>query len=110
MHRFSIVLSIVIFSFFLGFTSVIKNQTRITEKKIEKVTLKIFNVKKDLHETELDFYYLSSPKNLSKKITELGLIDYTPIEFSKIYLDYKDFVNSKNKLTNFKKTNEKKTK
>ena len=49
-------------------------------------------------------------KNLSKKITELSLIEYTPIEFSKIYLDYKDFVNFKNKLTNFKKINEKKTK
>ncbi len=110
MHRFIIILSICIFSFFLGLTSVIKNQTRITEKKIEKITLKIFNVKKDLRETELDYYYLSSPKNLSKKITELSLIEYTPIEFSKIYLDYKDFINSKNKLTNLKKINEKKTK
>tara|TARA_B100000902_G_C26953743_1_gene737129 strand:+ start:367 stop:699 length:333 start_codon:yes stop_codon:yes gene_type:complete len=110
MRRFSIALSIGIFSFFLGLTSVIKNQTRITEKKIEKVTLKILNVKKDLHETELDYYYLSSPKNLSKKINELSLIEYTPIEFSKIYLDYKDFINSKNKLTNYKKINEKKTK
>ena len=51
MQRYSIVLSIFIFSFFLGLTSVIKNQTRITEKKIEKVTLKILNVKKDLHES-----------------------------------------------------------
>ena len=110
MRRFSIALSIGIFAFFLGLTSIIKNQTRVTEKKIEKVTLKILNIKKDLHETELDYYYLSSPKNLSKKITELSLIEYTPIEFSKIYLDYKDFVNFKNKLTNFKKINEKKTK
>ena len=105
MQRYSIVLSIFIFSFFLGLTSVIKNQTRITEKKIEKVTQKILNIKKDLHETELDYYYLTSPENLSKKITEYSLIEYTPIEFSKIYLDYEDFVNSKNKLTIFKKTN-----
>ena len=51
MRRFSIALSIGIFAFFLGLTSIIKNQTRVTEKKIEKVTLKILNVKKDLHET-----------------------------------------------------------
>ena len=53
--------------------------------------------------------YLSSPEELSKKIEKLGLVDYVPMNFSKIYFNYNNFINSQKKLT-ILKNNEEKTK
>ena len=61
-----------IFSILLGFTSIIKNQTRIIEKNIYKNNKKIAILEKDLHETQLDYFYLSSPKIYQKKLTNLS--------------------------------------
>ncbi len=99
MSRITLFISICIFSVLLGVTSLIKNQTRIIEKNIYKTDRKISDITKDLHETQLDYSYLSSPKHLSKKIKDLALIEYVPMEFSRIYLNYKDFTNSQKKLT-----------
>ena len=103
MNKIKIILSVCIFSFLLGVTSIIKTQTRIVEKKIYKVDRKIAVIDKDLHETQLDYSYLSSPSYLSKKITELAFIEYLPIDFSRIYLSYKDFNNAQKKITILKK-------
>ena len=100
MSKFKLIISLFIFSVLLGVTSTIKNQTRIIEKKIYKIDKKIALIKKDLHETELDYFYLSSPNNLSKKIRDLDFIEYVPMDFSKIYLNYKDFTNSQKKNNN----------
>ena len=110
MSKIKLIISICIFSILLGVTSAIKNQTRIIEKEIYKTTKKIVILEKDLHETELDYFYLSSPKSLSKRIKDLRLIDYVPMDFSRIYLDYSDFTNSQNKISILNKNNEKKTK
>ena len=110
MSKFKLIISLFIFSVLLGVTSTIKNQTRIIEKKIYKIDKKIALIKKDLHETELDYFYLSSPNNLSKKIRDLDFIEYVPMDFSKIYLNYKDFTNSQKKITILKMNNEEKTK
>ena len=103
-------ISIGIFSILLSITSAIKNQTRIIEKGIYKIDKKIAVIKKDLYETELDYFYLSSPNNLSKKIKDFGDIEYMPMDFSRIYLNYRDFTNSQKKITILKTNNEKKTK
>jgi hypothetical protein len=87
----------------LGVTSVIKNQTRVVEKKIQKVEKKLAEIKKDTHETQLDYSYLSSPAYLSKKIEYLAFIEYVPMEFSKIYLSYRDFFDAQKKITILKK-------
>jgi hypothetical protein len=92
-----------VFSFLLTITSIIKNQTRIIEKNIYKIDRKILVLKKDLSETELDYFYLSSPNNLSNRTKDLALIDYVPMDFSRIYLNYNDFLDSKKKITNLKK-------
>ena len=92
-----------VFSLLLTITSIIKNQTRIIEKNIYKVDRKILVLKKDLSETELDYFYLSSPNNLSNRTKDLALIDYAPMDFSRIYLNYNDFLDSKKKITNLKK-------
>ena len=110
MSKIKLIVSLCIFSILLGITSFIKNQTRIIEKNIYKIDKKITVIKKDLHETELDYSYLSSPNNLSKKIRKLDVIDYVPMDFSKIYLSYKDFQDSQRKITILKMKNEEKTK
>ena len=92
-----------VFSLLLTITSIIKNQTRIIEKNIYKIDRKILVLKKDLSETELDYFYLSSPNNLSNRTKDLALIDYVPMDFSRIYLNYNDFLDSKKKITNLKK-------
>ena len=99
-----------VFGILLGVTSIIKTQTRIIEKKILKLDKKIAVIKKDLHETQLDYFYVSSPGYLSKKIKQLAFIEYMPMDFSRIYLNYRDFTDSQKKITILKMNNEKKTK
>ena len=110
MSKIKLIASLCIFSILLGITSFIKNQTRIIEKNIYKIDRKILAIEKDLYETELDYSYLASPNNLSKKIKDLALIDYVPMDFSRIYLNYKDFTNSQKKITILEMNDENKTK
>ena len=110
MPKIKLIISIGIFSILLSIASAIKNQTRIIEKSIYKIDRKIATIEKDLYETELDYFYLSSPHNLSKKIKDLALIEYIPMDFSRIYFNYKDFIDSQKKITILKTNNEKKTK
>ena len=109
MFKINLIISIFIFSILLGVTSAIKNKTRIIEKNIYKIDRKIAVIKKDLYETELDYFYLSSPNILSKKIKDFAFIEYVPMDFSRIYLNYKDFSDSQKKITILKLDNEKKT-
>ena len=108
MSKIKLIVSLCIFSILLGITSFIKNQTRIIEKNIYKIDRKIAVIKKDLHETELDYSYLSSPNNLSERIKDLAFIEYMPMDFSRIYLNYRDFTGSQRKITILKINNEKK--
>ena len=110
MLKINLIISIFIFSILLSITSAIKNQTRIIEKNIYKIDRKIAVIKKDLHETQLDYFYVSYPGYLSKKIQQLAVIDYVPMDFSRIYFNYKDFIDSQKKITILKIDNEKKTK
>ena len=78
-------IQIIIFLILLIATSIIKNQTRITEKKLFKLNEKITYKEKDINESELDFYFLSSPAEVEKKINILGKNNYIPIRNSKIF-------------------------
>ena len=44
------------------------------------------------------------------KIKNLFLIEYIPMDFSRIYLNYKDFTNSQKKITILEMNDENKTK
>ena len=110
MPKINLLISICIFSILLGITSAIKNQTRIIEKSIYKIDKKIAASEKDLYEIELDYSYLSSPNNLSVKIKDLAFIEYVPMDFSRIYLNYRHFIDYQKKITILKMNNEKKTK
>ena len=109
MPKIKLIISLFIFSILLGITSAIKNQTRIIEKNIYKIDRRILAIEKDLHETELDYSYLSSPNNLSVKIKDLAFIEYVPMDFSRIYLNYRNFLDSQKKITILRMNNEKKT-
>ena len=68
MFKSKIIISSIIFISFLIFTSIIKNETRIIEKKILNLNSKILSKEKDINETQLDFYYLTSPFEIEKAI------------------------------------------
>ena len=106
MFKFKILLSIIIFSFLLFGTSIIKNKTREIEKKIinlnNKNNLKI----KDLFESQLDFSYLTSHSMIETFISQTD-DQYIPMQYSKIFLNIKDFLDLENKIVFQKNRNEK---
>ena len=108
MFKFKFLTSLIIFSFLLILTSFVKNQTREIEKKINSNN-KTINIKeKDLNESQLDYYYLTSPLVLEDKIKTFLSIKYTPINHSKIFFDISDFLNIQKNLATQQKTYEKK--
>jgi len=107
MSKIPLILSLSFFSILLLITSFIKNETRTLEKKIYEIDKKIVTKKRDLNETQLDFFYLSSPNYLSKKIENLDFIKYKPIDFSRIYLNLENFLKSQNSHSNLKIKDEK---
>ena len=85
MFRLKYVISTTLVIILLTITSVIKNQTRILEKKLSKLNKEINLKEQDINESQLDFYFLTSPAELEKKIKTIGLNNYSPIENSKIF-------------------------
>ena len=110
MIRSKIIISSILFLVFLIITSIIKTQTRVFEKKLNKLNKKIFLKEKDINETQLDFYFLTSPIEIEEKIKTLGQINYLPIKNSKIFLSPSEFTEIKNKISAFKKHDQKKFK
>jgi len=108
MLKLKILFSIVIFSFLLIGTSSIKNETRELEKKINILTKNNLQKERNLNEVQLDFYYLTSPSIIESKIEHLGVKKYIHMEYSRIFLSIKDFINIQNKHAMQKNSNEKK--
>ena len=110
MFKIKIFSSIIIFSILLIVTSIIKNQTRETEKKILSLS-KIIKIKeKDLNESQLDFSYLSSPMIIHDKIKLIDNEKYVTMEYSKIFLSISSFLDLQNRLANQRNQNENKKK
>ncbi len=108
MFKIKIILSISIFSLLIIFTSIIKNQTREIEKNIF-ILSKVINLKEtDLKESQLDFSYLSSPSMIDKRLENLSVTKFYPIEFSNIFLSMDSFLKMNKKLANRNYKNEKK--
>ena len=102
MFKLKIFISIIIFSFFLIGTSSIKNETREIEKKINILSENNAKKEKNLNEVQLDFYYLTSPSIMEKKIEHLGIKKYIHMEYSKIFLSIESFKNIQNKQAMWK--------
>jgi hypothetical protein len=107
MFKTKFIISISIFITCLVITSAIKNKTRVLEKKITSLNKKILISERNLNEAQLDFYYLSSPKEVEKRLNMIGFDNYHPIDYSRIFLNISDFENI-GKLSNLKSLNEKK--
>ena len=108
MHKIKISSTIIIFFFLLVGTSVVKNKTRETEKKIYNIIEKVSYLEKDVNETELDYSYLTSPMMIEQKIKNLDRNNYIIMDRSKIFIDISSFKNINNKLVTQELINEKK--
>ena len=97
MFKIKILFSIIIFSFLLFGTSIIKNETREIEKKILTLTKKNNIKEKDLIEAQLDFSYLSSPSIIEELISQTDN-QYIPMQYSRIFLNMKDFLDIEKKI------------
>jgi len=110
MVRSKIIIPTIIFLLFLIIISIIKNETRIIEKKLSKLNKQIILKEKDLNESELDFYFLTSPAEIEKRIKILGNTNYNPINYSNIFLNLSNFTDTQKKISIINKYNEKETK
>ncbi len=110
MFKIKIIISFTIFSFFLIGTSFIKNETREIEKKIYHLSKTINKKEKNLFESQLDFYYLTSPSMIDKRIEHIDKKKYIPMEYSKIFLSINSFLELKKKYVNQMNKDEKKSK
>ena len=108
MFKMKFIIALSVFISFLLVTSTIKNKTRVIEKNISNLTTKIFIKTSNINETQLDFDYLTSPAEIEKKINIIGFDNYLPIKYSRIFFDILDFTEIQNKISNLKKTDEKK--
>ncbi len=99
MPNSKLIISISVFSFLLFCTSIIKNKTRVIEKKIIHYEKIVSNLEKELFESQLDYHYLTSPKLLDEKISFLTSDQYQSMSFSKIYLDYNSFIQEQKKIS-----------
>ena len=107
MFNIKFLISSVIFVCLLIITSTIKNKTRSLEKKIVSLNTNILSKKKDINETQLDFYYLSSPIEIEKRLNLIGYDNYQAISHSKIYFKTSDFIQINKKISNLKNFYEK---
>ena len=108
MFKIKFIISLSIFVIFLLTTSAVKNKTRIIEKQILNLNKIILAQEKNINEAELDFYYLTSPIELEKKINLIGLNNYQPIKYSNIYFKISDYNKIHNKISNLNNLNGKK--
>ena len=107
MLKFKLLISLMVFSFLLFGTSIIKNQTREIEKKIFILNKNVQLKQKDINETQLDFTYLSSPAMIEKRIEFLDSNEYMPMKSSNIFLNMDSFINLENKFASQQNKNEK---
>ena len=108
MFKSKFIISLTVFVTFLILTSALKNETRILEKQITNLNSKVFTIKKEINEVQLDFHYLTSPAQIEKKLKIIGFNYYQPIDYSKIFFNIRDFTEIQNKFSNLKNFNEKK--
>ncbi|MDC0385730.1 hypothetical protein OAM06_03445, partial [Pelagibacteraceae bacterium] len=66
MFKSKFIISLTAFVTFLILTSALKNETRILEKQITNLNSKVFTIKKEINEVQLDFHYLTSPAQIEK--------------------------------------------
>ena len=85
-------------SFFIAIP-IIKNESRLIEKKIQSYKSEIFFLEKNLLEASLEFQYLSSPAVLFNNAEKYLDQKYNNLDLSQIYLNTEDFIYEQKKTT-----------
>ena len=93
-----ITIILVYISFFITI-SIIKNESRLIEKKIHSYRSQIFYLEKNLLEANLEYQYLTSPAVLSDTVEKNIDQKYNNLDLSQIYLNIEDFINEKKTTT-----------
>ena len=104
-NKKKLIITLIYVSFFIAIP-MIKNESRLIEKKIERHESEIFFLEKNLLEASLDLQYLTSPAILSSKIEKHLDQKYNNLNLSQIYLKIDDFISEQKKITRIL-TNEK---
>tara|TARA_B110001452_G_C15070643_1_gene373674 strand:+ start:240 stop:572 length:333 start_codon:yes stop_codon:yes gene_type:complete len=99
MFNKNLLISFTIFSLLMILTSIIKTETRKIEKNIFSVERNVASMQNTLYEAQLDYYYLSSPESIYKKIQSFSNEEYESIQFSKIYFSIEHFLNEQKKIS-----------
>jgi len=110
MFKRKFIISITTFIIFLIITSIIKNKTRVIEKEITSMKIKIASLEKNINEAQLEFYYLTSPAEIEKRINVIGYDNYQPISYSKIFFNISELKSTKKNISKLNISNEKKIK
>ena len=110
MFKIKYIFSVTIFLTFLFITSIVKNKTRIIEKQILNLNSIILLKENNLNEAQLDFYYLTSPAEIEKKLHIIGYDNYQPVKYSNIYFDISEFLKINNKISKLENVYEKNNK
>jgi hypothetical protein len=97
-NKKKLIITLIYVSFFIAIP-MIKNESRLIEKKIERHESEIFFLEKNLLEASLDLQYLTSPAILSSKIEKHLDQKYNNLNLSQIYLKIDDFISEQKKIT-----------
>jgi len=89
-NKKKLIIILIYISFFIAIP-IIKNESRLIEKKIKDYESEIFLLENNLLEANLEFQYLSSPAVLSNKVEKNLDQKYSNLNFSQIYLNIEDF-------------------
>ena len=87
-----LIIILIYISFFISIP-VIKNESRLIEKKIHSYRSQIFYLEKNLLEASLEYQYLTSPAVLSDTVEKNIDQKYNNLDLSQIYLNIEDFIN-----------------
>jgi len=94
-----IIIIVLIYASFFIAIPLIKNESRLIEKKIQSYEKEIFFLEKNLLEASLDFQYLTSPAILSSNMEKHLDQKYNSLDSSQIYLSIQDFISEQKKTT-----------
>jgi len=99
-NRKKIIIWSIYISFFIAIP-LIKNETRLIEKKNQNYKNQILLLEKNLLEANLEFQYLTSPQVLTNKVNENIDIKYNNLKASQIYLNFYNFISAQKKQPKF---------
>jgi hypothetical protein len=96
-NKKKLIIILIYLSFFIAIP-IIKNESRLIEKKIQNHESQIFSLEKNLLEASLEYQYLTTPAVLSHNVEKHLDQKYNNLDLSQIYLNIEDFIRVQKKL------------